>query len=75
MTASPIIRDTTADEQFQLAVREQFPESYEFEARYVEHEMAHIGHLFATGMCPGDRTGHDQCLEGGGVRPLGKQRD
>ena len=41
-----------ADQQFQLAVREQFPESYEFEARYVEHEMAHIGHLFATGVCP-----------------------
>jgi SAM-dependent methyltransferase len=51
MTAPPTIRDTTADEQFQLAVREQFPESYEFEARYVEHEMAHIGHLFAAGMC------------------------
>jgi ubiquinone/menaquinone biosynthesis C-methylase UbiE len=52
MTAPPTIRDTTADQQFQLAIREQFPESYEFEAQYVEHEMAHIGHLFATGVCP-----------------------
>ena len=31
--------------------------------------------FFAAGMCLGDRAGHDQCLEGGGVRPLGKQRD
>jgi SAM-dependent methyltransferase len=54
MSTNPTIRDTTADEQFQLSVREQFPESYEFEARYVEHEMAHIGHLFATGVCPVD---------------------
>jgi SAM-dependent methyltransferase len=52
MTAFPNIRDMTADQQFQLAVREQFPDSYEFEARYVDHEMAHIGHLFATGVCP-----------------------
>ena len=52
MTAFPAICDAAADQQFQLAVRGQFPESYEFEARYVEHEMAHIGHLFATGLCP-----------------------
>ena len=52
MTESPSICDTTADQQFQLAVREQYPESYEFESRYVEHEMAHVGHLFATGVCP-----------------------
>ena len=52
MTAPPTISDPTADQLFQLAVREQFPESYEFEARYVEHEMAHIGRLFAAGVCP-----------------------
>jgi ubiquinone/menaquinone biosynthesis C-methylase UbiE len=52
MTALPSICDTSADQQFQVAVRERFPESYEFEARYVEHEMAHIGHVFATGLCP-----------------------
>jgi SAM-dependent methyltransferase len=52
MTAFPTICDAAADEQFQLAVREQYPESYKFEVRYVEHEMAHIGHLFATGLCP-----------------------
>ena len=52
MSVFPTISDAAADQQFQLAVREQYPESYEFEARYVEHEMAHIGHLFATGVCP-----------------------
>ena len=52
MTVHPTISDAAADQQFQLEVREHFPESYEFEARYVDHEMAHIGHLFATGVCP-----------------------
>ncbi len=52
MTAFPAICDAAADQQFQLAIRKQFPDSYEFEARYVEHEMAHIGHLFATRVCP-----------------------
>lgn len=52
MTAFPTISDTTADQQFQSAVRQHFPDSYEFEARYVDHEMTHIGRLFATGMCP-----------------------
>lgn len=52
MTAFPTICNTTADQQFQSAVRKQFPESYEFEARYVDHEMTHIGRLFATGVCP-----------------------
>lgn len=56
MTATPTICDTGADQQFQRVVREQFPESFEFEARYVEHEMAHIGHLFATGVCPVERN-------------------
>lgn len=54
MTALPTIRDAAADQQFQLAVREQFPKSYEFEARYVEHEISHIGRVFATGLCPVD---------------------
>ena len=52
MTALPTICDTAADQQFQSAIREQFPESYNFEARYVEHEMAHIGILFAADLCP-----------------------
>jgi len=52
MAAFPTIRDAAADQQFQLAVREQHPKSYEFEARYVDHEMAHVGHLFAMGLCP-----------------------
>jgi SAM-dependent methyltransferase len=52
MSAMPTICDSAADQQFQLAIREQCPESYEFEARYVEHEMAHIGRLFAMGLCP-----------------------
>lgn len=52
MNATPTICDPAADQQFQLAVREQHPESYEFEARYVEHEMAHIGRLFTMGLCP-----------------------
>lgn len=51
MAAHLTISDSAADQQFQLTIREQFPESYEFEARYVEHEMSHIGHLFATGVC------------------------
>jgi SAM-dependent methyltransferase len=54
MTAFPVICDAEADQQFQLVIREQYPESYEFELRYVDHEMAHIGHLFATGLCPVD---------------------
>jgi ubiquinone/menaquinone biosynthesis C-methylase UbiE len=52
MSAPPTIRDTAADREFQTAVRDQFPTSYEFETRYVEHEMAHIGHFFDTGVCP-----------------------
>ncbi len=52
MTAYPAICDAAADQQFQMAVHDQFPESYEFEARYVEHEMAHIGRLFASDLCP-----------------------
>jgi SAM-dependent methyltransferase len=52
MTAFPTICDAEADQQFQLIVREQYPESFEFEAGYVDHEMAHVGHLFATGVCP-----------------------
>jgi SAM-dependent methyltransferase len=62
MPDSPTIRDTAADHEFQTAVREQFPDSFEFEARYVEHEMAHIGQLFATGVCP---------VEGRGVLEFG----
>ena len=52
MKAPPTICDEAANRQFQSAVREQFPQSYEFESRYVEHEMAHVGQLFATGVCP-----------------------
>ncbi|HZQ44343.1 MAG TPA: class I SAM-dependent methyltransferase [Acidobacteriaceae bacterium] len=52
MTDLPTICDAAADQQFQSAIREQYPESYSFEARYVEHEMAHIGLLFAAGLCP-----------------------
>lgn len=52
MAGFSTISDPAADQQFQSAVRELFPESYAFEARYVEHEMMHIGRLFATGACP-----------------------
>lgn len=52
MIVFPTISDAKADQEFQLAIREQHPKSYAFAARYVEHEMAHIGHLFATGVCP-----------------------
>jgi ubiquinone/menaquinone biosynthesis C-methylase UbiE len=54
MSAIPTISDPAADQQFQQAVREQNPGSYEFEAHYVEHEMAHIGQMFAMGLCPVD---------------------
>ena len=46
------ISDPVADEEFQRRVREEYPRSYEFESRYVEHEMSHIGHMFAGGLCP-----------------------
>ena len=31
--------------------------------------------LFNPGVCLRNRAGHDQCLEGSRVRPVGKQRD
>jgi 2-polyprenyl-3-methyl-5-hydroxy-6-metoxy-1,4-benzoquinol methylase len=46
------IRNTNADRQFRAKVRKLFPNSHEFEERYVDHEMAHIGQMFATGLCP-----------------------
>src|ERR1700761_739092 len=52
MIAPPTVSDTAADRQFEQAIREQYPESYEFEARYVEHEISHIGQMFASGLCP-----------------------
>jgi SAM-dependent methyltransferase len=52
LAPSPVISDPQADRQFQEKVRQDYPQSYEFENRYVDHEMAHIGHVFATGLCP-----------------------
>lgn len=52
MIAPPTVSDTAADRQFQRAIRAQYPESYEFEARYVEHELSHIGQMFAASLCP-----------------------
>lgn len=49
---APRVCDAVADQQFQRKVWQQYPQSYEFESRYVEHEMSHIGHLFASGLCP-----------------------
>lgn len=54
MTAFPTIRDTAADRQFQSAIRQEYPEDYGFASTYVDHEMAHIGTLFATGVCAVD---------------------
>lgn len=54
MTAFPTICNQAADQEFQQTIREQYPKTYEFEARYVDHEMAHVGHLFSTGTCPVD---------------------
>jgi 2-polyprenyl-3-methyl-5-hydroxy-6-metoxy-1,4-benzoquinol methylase len=51
-SAELFVCDSVADQQFRDAVRQQYPHSYEFESRYVEHEMAHIGQLFASGVCP-----------------------
>ena len=51
-SGGPIVCDPNADRQFQQRVRQQYPQSYEFEGRYVEHEMTHIGHMFASGLCP-----------------------
>ena len=50
--AGPVVSDFLADDEFQGRVRQHYPFSYEFESRYVEHEMAHIGHMFAAGPCP-----------------------
>jgi SAM-dependent methyltransferase len=49
---SPVISDPEADRRFQQELREHYKQSFEFELRYVDHEMAHIGLLFATELCP-----------------------
>ena len=51
-TGGPIVCDPNLDQQFQRRVRQQYPQSYEFEGHYVEHEMTHIGHMFASELCP-----------------------
>lgn len=50
--AGPVVCNPVADQEFRSKVRQLYPQSYEFESRYVEHEMAHIGHMFAGGLCP-----------------------
>jgi SAM-dependent methyltransferase len=52
MPPVPAISNNTVDAQFQQMVRKVFPATYEFDRRYVEHEFAHIGKLFETGVCP-----------------------
>lgn len=52
MPLAPGICDADADRQFQERLRELFPHSYAFEENYVNHEISHIGHVFATGTCP-----------------------
>ena len=51
-SAAPVISDPIADHEFQQRVRQDYPASYKFESGYVEHEMAHIGQMFAGGLCP-----------------------
>jgi SAM-dependent methyltransferase len=62
MRPSPAISDAIADQQFQVKVKELFPQSFDFENRYVDHEISHIGQMFATGLCP---VGGKQVLEFG----------
>ena len=52
MLPTPLISDSQADDQFQRQIRDHYPQSFEFESRYVEHEMAHIGQVFDLGLCP-----------------------
>ena len=52
MPPFPVICDATADQRFRDKVRELFPRSYNFEEHYVDHELAHIGKVFSTELCP-----------------------
>jgi SAM-dependent methyltransferase len=51
MTELPIV-DHHADALFRGLLRQVLPDSYEWENRYVEHEMARIPHVFRPSLCP-----------------------
>ena len=53
MRASPRtleVVDAGADDRFRLWVRELFPDSHEWEERYVEHEISHVGPMLTAGL-------------------------
>jgi ubiquinone/menaquinone biosynthesis C-methylase UbiE len=52
MPSPPIICDADADQQFHEQVLELFPKSHEFEEHYVDHEIGHVGQMFASNLCP-----------------------
>jgi 2-polyprenyl-3-methyl-5-hydroxy-6-metoxy-1,4-benzoquinol methylase len=52
MKHSLSICDPVVDRQFQERIRRIYPQSFEFENKYVEHEVAHIGRVFDSGLCP-----------------------
>ena len=70
MPPTPVICDAGADRQFHEQVLELFPKSHEFEERYVDHEIAHIGQMFASDLCP--VAGKD-VLERSEERRVGKE--
>ena len=45
------IVDAQADEEFRRLVREVFPKSYQWEERYVDHEMQHIRWMLHPDLC------------------------
>jgi ubiquinone/menaquinone biosynthesis C-methylase UbiE len=49
-----MVVDAVADSAFQVLLRRTFPHSYEWDNRYVEHEMSQIHHVFQSGICPVD---------------------
>ncbi len=47
-----MVVDAVADSAFQALLRRTSPHSYEWDNRYVDHEMSQIHHVFQSGICP-----------------------
>lgn len=50
--SSPKVIDAETSREFERLIRIHYPKTHEWENRYVDHEVAHIGLLFAPDFCP-----------------------
>lgn len=51
LMADPAIVDFDADARFRALLQHVMPQTYDWENRYVDHEMSRIRHVFQPGLC------------------------